>query len=192
VKSSKKTLPAPNKTDRVDFYDQLIATIPGIERKGDANPYTSLNGNMFTLLQGSRSLAIRLPEDKRDEFLKKYKTTLFEAYGAVMKEYVAVPDALLNNTKELQKYLQFSYEYAKTLKPKPTKKAKKRWHEKAPASPVVQRWPGGMSNGKERDFGKMSRLAGKLWRNHRCNHHRYRSRRSFQLLAVCWDQMERY
>jgi TfoX/Sxy family transcriptional regulator of competence genes len=125
VKSSKKTLPAPNKTDRVDFYDQLIATIPGIERKGDANPYTSLNGNMFTLLQGSRSLAIRLPEDKRDEFLKKYKTTLFEAYGAVMKEYVAVPDALLNNTKELQKYLQFSYEYAKTLKPKPTKKPKK-------------------------------------------------------------------
>jgi TfoX/Sxy family transcriptional regulator of competence genes len=125
VKSSKKTLPAPNKTDRVDFYDQLIATLPGIERKGDANPYTSLNGNMFTLLQGSRSLAIRLPEDKRDEFLKKYKTTLFEAYGAVMKEYVAVPDALLNNTKELQKYLQFSYEYAKTLKPKPTKKPKK-------------------------------------------------------------------
>ena len=125
MKSSKKTLPAPNKTDRVDFYDQLIATIPGIERKGDANPYTSLNGNMFTLLQGSRSLAIRLPEDKRDEFLKKYKTTLFEAYGAVMKEYVAVPDALLNNTKELQKYLQFSYEYAKTLKPKPTKKPKK-------------------------------------------------------------------
>jgi TfoX/Sxy family transcriptional regulator of competence genes len=125
VKSSKKTLPAPNKTDRVDFYDQLIATLPGIERKGDANPYTSLNGNMFTLLQGSRSLAIRLPEDKRDEFLKKYKTTLFEAYGTVMKEYVAVPDALLNNTKELQKYLQFSYEYAKTLKPKPTKKPKK-------------------------------------------------------------------
>ena len=125
MKSSKKTLPAPNKTDRVDFYDQLIATLPGIERKGDANPYTSLNGNMFTLLQGSRSLAIRLPEDKRDEFLKKYKTTLFEAYGAVMKEYVAVPDALLNNTKELQKYLQFSYEYAKTLKPKPTKKPKK-------------------------------------------------------------------
>ncbi len=97
----------------------------GPQRKGDANPYTSLNGNMFTLLQGSRSLAIRLPEDKRAEFLKKHKTTLFEAYGAVMKEYIAVPDALLKNTKELQKYLECSYEYAKTLKPKPTKKPKK-------------------------------------------------------------------
>jgi TfoX/Sxy family transcriptional regulator of competence genes len=126
VKSS-KTSPAPaNKTDRkVDLYDRLIATIPGIERKGDANPYTSLNGNMFTLLQGSRSLAIRLPEDKRAEFLMKHKTALFEAYGAVMKEYVAVPDALLKNKKELQKYLEFSYEYVKTLKPKPTKKQKK-------------------------------------------------------------------
>ncbi len=126
MKSSKKTATAANQADQVDLYDKLLATIPGIERKGDANPYTSLNGNMFTLLQGSRSLAIRLPEGKREEFLKKHKTTLFAAYGAVMKEYVAVPDALLKNTKELQKYLEFSYEYARTLKPKPTKKAKKK------------------------------------------------------------------
>jgi hypothetical protein len=39
-----------------------------------------------------------------------------------MKEYVAVPDRLLKNTKALQKYLEFSYEYVKTMKPKPTKK----------------------------------------------------------------------
>lgn len=108
-------------TDNVNLYDELIATIPAIHRKGAANPYTSVNGNMFTLLHQSR-LAIRLPEGKREEFLKKYKTTLFEAYGAVMKEYVAVPDVLLKNTKELQKYLELSYEYAKRLKPKPTKK----------------------------------------------------------------------
>ena len=61
-------------------------------------------------------------EDQREEFLKKHKTTLFEAYGAIMKEYVAVPDALLKNTKELQRYLELSYEYVKTLKPKATKK----------------------------------------------------------------------
>jgi hypothetical protein len=48
--------------------------------------------------------------------LKKYRTTLFEAYGAVMKEYVAVPDSLQ------KKYLDLSYEYAKTLRPKPTKR----------------------------------------------------------------------
>lgn len=116
----KKKTGATNPT--VELYDKLIATIPEIERKGAANPYTSLNGNMFTLLHESSRLAIRLPQDKREEFLKKYKTTLFEAYGAVMQEYVAVPDSMLKNSKELQKYLASSYEYAKTLKPKPTKK----------------------------------------------------------------------
>jgi TfoX/Sxy family transcriptional regulator of competence genes len=39
-----------------------------------------------------------------------------------MKEYVAVPDDLLQNTEELKQYLDLSYEYIKTLKPKPTKK----------------------------------------------------------------------
>jgi len=107
---------------KVELYDKLIATNPQIERKGAANPYTSLNGHMFTLLHQSSTLAIRLPEDEREEFLKKYKTTLFKAYGVVMKEYVTVPDSLLKKTKELQKYLELSYEYVKTLKSKPTKK----------------------------------------------------------------------
>jgi TfoX/Sxy family transcriptional regulator of competence genes len=117
---SKKTSPSPQEI----LYDKLIATNPKIERKGAANPYTSLNGNMFTLLHQSR-LAIRLPEDDREAFLKKYKTTLFEAYGTVMDEYVAVPASLLEKTQELKKYLDLSYEYAKTLKPKPTTKKKK-------------------------------------------------------------------
>ena len=108
---------------QVELYDKLIATIPELRRKGAENPYTSLNGNMFTLLHQSRTLAIRLPEGEREKFLQKYKTRLFEAYGAVMKEYVTVPDSMLTKTKELQKYLELSYEYAKTLKPKPTKKS---------------------------------------------------------------------
>jgi TfoX/Sxy family transcriptional regulator of competence genes len=116
-------MPAQKKTgsDHEALYDKLIATNPEIERKGDANPYTAINGNMFTLLHESR-LAIRLPEEEREKFLKKHKTKLYEAYGAVMREYVAVPDALLENTKELKKYLDLSFAYAKTLKPKATKK----------------------------------------------------------------------
>jgi hypothetical protein len=79
---------------------------------------------MFSLLMPARCLALRLPEDAREEFLKKYGTTLFEAYGAVMKEYVTVPDALLGKTKELRKYFQLSYENVETLKPKPNAKEK--------------------------------------------------------------------
>jgi TfoX/Sxy family transcriptional regulator of competence genes len=118
VGTSKKSTTPP---DKVALYDELIASNPKIERKGAANPYTSLNGHMFTLLH-SGSLAIRLPEGRREEFLKKYKTALYKAYGAVMPEYVTVPDTLLTNTKELRKYLEFSYQYVKTLKPKPTRK----------------------------------------------------------------------
>jgi hypothetical protein len=114
----KSSIPA----DKLALYEELIATNPKIERKGTTYPYTSLNGHMFTLLNPPRTLAIRLPEQERDRFLKKYNSTLFEAYGAVMREYVTVPDTLLRNTKELQKYLDMSYEHVKTLKPKATKK----------------------------------------------------------------------
>jgi TfoX/Sxy family transcriptional regulator of competence genes len=108
------------------FYEKLVKTNPKVERKGAANPYTSLNGHMFTYLNQSGSLALRLPEGKREKFLKKYKAALFVAYGAVMKEYATVPDSLLKDTKTLQRHFQFSYEYIKTLKPKPTKKTKKK------------------------------------------------------------------
>jgi hypothetical protein len=118
--STKKKCNIP--ADKQALYDKLLATNPKIEQKGAANPYTSLNGHMFTYLNSSGTLALRLPEKEREEFLENYKTTLFEAYGAVMKEYVAVPDALLKNTKELRKYLDMSYGYIKTLKAKPTKK----------------------------------------------------------------------
>ncbi|MGO9519569.1 MAG: hypothetical protein ACLPND_21235 [Candidatus Korobacteraceae bacterium] len=108
--------------EKLELYEKLIATNPKIERKGATHPYTSLNGNMFTLLNPPGTLAIRLSAEDREKFLKKYKTTLFEAYGVVMKEYVTVPDALLKKTNELAKYLDLSYEYVKTLKPKPTTK----------------------------------------------------------------------
>jgi TfoX/Sxy family transcriptional regulator of competence genes len=112
--------------DKLALYDKLIATHPEIERKGAANPYTSLNGHMFSLLLGPKGvMALRLPEDERAKFLKKYNATLYEAYGAVMREYVTVPDALLKNTKTLEKYLAKSYAYVKTLKPKPTTKKKR-------------------------------------------------------------------
>jgi hypothetical protein len=115
-----KKLAVPS--EKVRLYDELIANYPEIQRKGAANPYTAVNGNMFTLLHQSERLAIRLPEGEREKFIARFKTGLFEAYGTVMPEYVAVPDALLQKTKELRKYLELSYSYARRLPPKPAKK----------------------------------------------------------------------
>lgn len=110
--------------DRLELYDKLVGTYPDIERKGATVPYTSLNGNMFSYLHASAGLALRLPQGEREKFLEKYKTRLFEAYGVVQKEYVAVPDALLAKTNELKPYFKMSCEYAKSLKRKPAKKLK--------------------------------------------------------------------
>ena len=108
-------------SDRLALYEKLVTAIPGVERKGATHPYTSLNGHMFSCLHPS-GLALRLPEGEREKFLKKYKTTLLESYGVVQKEYVAVPETLLKNTKELQKYFAMSYQYVQTLRPNPSKK----------------------------------------------------------------------
>jgi len=104
--------------DKLELYEKLLATNPAIERKGDVHPYTSLNGHMFSYLDQTGIMGLRLPQEEVEAFLKKYKTTLFKSYGVVKKDYVTVPDALLKNTKELKRYLQISYNYAKTLKPK--------------------------------------------------------------------------
>lgn len=118
AKAKKSGVPA----EKLALFDKLIVIRPEIERKGANNAYSAVNGNMFLLMQPDGVLAIRLPEDARAEFLKKYRAKLHEAYGAVMKEYVAVPEAVLGRTKELQKYVAASYDYAKSLKAKATKK----------------------------------------------------------------------
>ncbi|MGA8429829.1 MAG: hypothetical protein WB729_08415 [Candidatus Sulfotelmatobacter sp.] len=103
---------------KLDLYETLIASVPAIERKGAVHPYTSLNGHMFTYLDQTGTLGLRLSPDQAEAFLKKYKTTMFESYGVVKKDWVTVPDSLLKNTKELKKYLEASVAHVKTLKPK--------------------------------------------------------------------------
>ena len=117
---SKSIAKAP--AESVALYEALLATKPEIERKGATMPYTSVNGNMFSLLTPDGTLALRLPTPEREAFLKRYDTTLCEQYGVVMKEYVRVPSSLLENTRALAKFLDVSYRYACSLRPKPTTK----------------------------------------------------------------------
>ena len=107
-------------------YEALVATSPGVERKGATMPYTSVNGHMFSLLTKDGSLVLRLAPKDRDVFLKKYKTPIVRLYGAVMKEYVEVPDALLARTSSARKFFEASYRYVSALKPKPTVRRKAR------------------------------------------------------------------
>ena len=110
---------------KLELYEKLVATNPSVKRKGAAMPYTSLNGHMFSFLTKTGKLALRLPTEERDAFLKKYKATLCEQHGTVMTEYVEVPDPLLQRTQELKKFFDLSYAYVGSLKPKPTTRKKK-------------------------------------------------------------------
>jgi hypothetical protein len=110
--------------DKLELYEKLVATNPKVERKGATVPYTSVNGHMFSYLSKQGKLALRLPAEEREAFLKKYKTQLCEAYGIVQKEYVEVPDTLLASTRELKRFFDCSYEYVLSLKPKATTRKK--------------------------------------------------------------------
>ena len=117
--------PAPAASpETVALYERLVATIPGVTHKGATMPYTSVNGNMTSYLDKSGRVALRMPEGAREDFLKKYKTTLFANYGIIQKEYVEVPAALLKKTAELGKHFAVSYAYVKALRPKPTTRQK--------------------------------------------------------------------
>jgi hypothetical protein len=119
-RASASSIPA----DRIEQYDRVIATLPGIERKGATVPYTSLNGHMFSFLTPTGSLALRLPAGPREAFLERYATTLHEAYGTVMKDWVSVPDPLFADTAELAPHFRASHDYVAAQKPKPTTRRK--------------------------------------------------------------------
>ncbi len=115
-----------SREEKIALYDKLVALHPPAERKGATMPYTSLNGHMYSYFTKDDYLALRLPAEARTKFIDKYKTGLVEQYGVVQKEYARVPDSLLENTDELKPYLEISYNYIASLKPKPTTKSKKK------------------------------------------------------------------
>jgi hypothetical protein len=106
------------------LYEKVVAQLPGVERKGDTMPYTSLNGHMFSVLHKDGSVALRLPPDERDKFLRKYRTTHPSQYGVVQMDYVVVPDALLAKTAEVGKFFEIGRAYVASLKPKASAKQK--------------------------------------------------------------------
>ena len=106
------------------LYDTVVGSNPNIERKGKTTPYTSINGHMFSFLSKEGVMGLRLSTNDREDFIEKFDSNLMEQHGRMMKEYVEIPTAVLENTEQLAEYLQKSLDYVSGLKPKPTKKKK--------------------------------------------------------------------
>lgn len=110
----------------VAVFDRMIAGVPGVTRKGDQNPYVSINGNMYAGMSKMDRIGIRLSKDDLAEFMTTYETGLHEGYpGFFQKEYAAVPVSLHADTEALQAWFKKSHAHASSLKPKPTTKPKR-------------------------------------------------------------------
>jgi hypothetical protein len=110
----------PFDADRIAQYDRIIASVPGVARKGKSVPYTAVNGHMFSFLDPSGTLVLRLPATERGAFMAAHGATLHEAHGTVMKEYVTVPERLFADAAALAPQFITSHAYVAALKPKPT------------------------------------------------------------------------
>ena len=104
--------------DIKSLYVQLVATNSNFELKGKNMLFTSANGHMFSQLNRAGEIGIRLSKEDGEKFIKKYKSSLFRSYGAVMKGYVVVPESMLDDMNLAAKYLQQSYEFVLALPPK--------------------------------------------------------------------------
>ena len=108
--------------EKLKFYDKLIATNSKFERKGKTMPYTSANGYMFTLFNKDAEIGIRLSKTSCKKFMEEHQATRFKSHGHFMKDYVLVPEKLYDNMEFLAAYLEESYQYVMSLKPKKGKK----------------------------------------------------------------------
>lgn len=104
--------------EKLEMYQKLIGTLAGIELKGATVPYTSFNGHMFSYFEKDGSFGLRLAEEERAQFLKKFKTTLFISYGMVKKEFVLVPEKVFQDFKVFKPWFDKSFQYVKSLKAK--------------------------------------------------------------------------
>ncbi|HAA11784.1 MAG TPA: hypothetical protein DCE41_08845 [Cytophagales bacterium] len=110
--------------EKIALYQKLLATDDRLEMKGKKFRYTSLNGHMFTYLDPTGTLGIRMSKEDQKAFGEQYGSEPFIQYNSVMRDYVKVPAGLFEDTETLAPWLQKSYEHIASLKPKPTTKKK--------------------------------------------------------------------
>lgn len=111
--------------DRLRLYRRLLDAVPGAAEKSNfGSAYTAVNGNMYSMISKHGVVGIRLPAPERAAFIERYDADLFRGDPAwpPAKEYVAVPDDLLERTDELVPYLELSLAHVISMKPKAHKR----------------------------------------------------------------------
>jgi len=119
----------------IDLFAAVMPGPPATGRKMFGYPACFVNGNMFMGLF-QNEMILRLPEDARQELVKKFGGKPFEPMpGRPMREYVSLPQSVMKDRKELLAWVAKALAYGCSLKPKsrakPTKPAKARTKRKS-------------------------------------------------------------
>lgn len=101
--------------DAFAIFDRVIAQIPEIERKGKTMPYTSDNGHMYSQVNKDGELGIRLSPEAGKAFMAEHGAGPFLSYGATMKDYVCIPEALMQDEQLLIDLMKQGQAYVMSL-----------------------------------------------------------------------------
>jgi hypothetical protein len=105
-----------------DEYAALADQHWGLPIKGKANPYTSMNGNMFSFLSKDGAICLRLSKDNQATYWQAHGGEPVTQYGSVMQGYVALTDDVLNNADLRNRWFDECLTDAQVLPARPTKK----------------------------------------------------------------------
>ncbi|MCH9659800.1 MAG: hypothetical protein K0U54_02695 [Bacteroidetes bacterium] len=109
--------------EALKIYDEIIATIPEIDRLGKSMPYTGTNTYMYSLVNKSGEVGVRLSKEDQASFTQRFPDHgVYKSHGAVMKDYVHLPEKLLSQHEEIADYLRKGLAHANSLPPQKRKK----------------------------------------------------------------------
>lgn len=111
----------------IELFTSVLPDEPTIEkRQMFGYPCAFVNGNMFTGLH-QESVIVRLDEDDRTRLIEEIGAKQFEPMpGRPMREYVALPQAVLDNRDRLTEIISTARDFAALLPPKVKKPRKKK------------------------------------------------------------------
>jgi hypothetical protein len=73
---------------------------------------------MYSLLDPESRICLRMAEQDRARFATKFGTEPVQQYGATMRGYVAIPNALLTEPDALEDAFATCFTYARSLQNK--------------------------------------------------------------------------
>ena len=104
--------------EQLKIYDELVSKCSRFKRKGKTMPYTSANGYMFSLFNKADEIGIRFSKEVQNKYIQEYDTSIYKSYNAVMRGYILITQDMLEDSNNVAKLLNESYDYVMSLEPK--------------------------------------------------------------------------